>query len=1138
MQNLRQRFSAKERYTLLGFFLGLLVPLVGQLIQLYETGRGINFSSMVAVQRETPLLWVMDLIPFLSAFAFGLAGLRQDRIQGQAENLEHQILERTAELSRLNSQLQRDLEVLHQVETVIERGKKEWESIFDAVSDMIFVTDSEGMIVRCNHAVVDRLGLLFPQIIGKSLNELILLENVGEIKNGEVEISKLGGYFDVFAEVIYFSDGIERIIYVLHDVSDRKQAENTMMEERNLLRTLIDNIPDVIYVKDLQGRKLISNRADWIASGGKSLEDIIGKTDFDMYPHELAAQFWDDDKVVLETAKPVLNREEPGRDEMGNLVWVLTTKTPLFDHRGDVIGLVGIGRNITDKKRADAALIREKKFQEALILNSPVAIVVLDEEENIASCNPAFEELYGYTAAEVIGKNLDALVTTPDLLDEAQHYTRQAVSSSIHGTGMRRRKDGEIVNVEIFGVPVIVDGKKVATLAIYHDITELDKARKEAEAANQAKSEFLANMSHEIRTPMNGVIGMLELSLDTNLTDEQRDYLSISLQSAETLLALINDILDFSKIEAHKLELEKIDFDLRNTVEDIAQMMAKRAEDKGLELVCLIHPDVKSQLKGDPARLRQILVNLAGNAIKFTQQGEVVIRAETKVETDTHATLYFEVRDTGVGIPKERLGAVFQRFTQVDGSTTRKYGGTGLGLTISKQLVEAMGGQIGVESQPGFGSTFWFTVTLEKQPFGKVIEKISLTKALNIKNLRVLGVDDNATNRMILTRMVEGFGCLIDTAESGSKALEMLRHAQRLNDPYQVVLLDMQMPGMDGDQTTRAIKGDFVLRDTKIVILTSMGQRGDAARLETLGCAAYLLKPVKQQMLYDTLSTVLAQTESQQPRLVTRHLVAEQKRQGMRILLAEDNPVNQKLAVILLQKAGFSVDAVETGRHALEKVQTETYNAVLMDVQMPEMDGFEATRLIREWEGQERHVPIIAMTAHALKGDRELCIEAGMDDYITKPLNPKLLFSVVDQWVQGEIPEQMKDILGGQSQLVKSDETVDDDIPLSLEDALPRFYNDRGFFADMCKDLLAHMPDRLEAMDAAVKSNDGNNLFRIAHNLKGVAANFSAGPVTRVAGQLEALGKIEDTTDAEKLVEQLKVECDRLRLYCLEQLGI
>jgi CheY-like chemotaxis protein/HPt (histidine-containing phosphotransfer) domain-containing protein len=670
---------------------------------------------------------------------------------------------------------------------------------------------------------------------------------------------------------------------------------------------------------------------------------------------------------------------------------------------------------------------------------------------------------------------------------------------------------------------------------------------------------------------MNGVIGMLELALDTPLNDEQRDFLNISLQSAEALLALLNDILDFSKIEARKLELETIDFNLRNTVEDIAYTLAQRAQDKGLEMACLIHPDIKCELRGDPGRLRQVLVNLAGNAIKFTDKGEILICAEPVSETETHVSIRFSVIDTGIGIPPERQAAIFERFTQVDGSTTRRYGGTGLGLTISKQLIEAMGGQIGLDSTPGVGSTFWFVVIFEKQSLKKEIGS-SVALPVNIKDLHILGVDDNATNRMIITKMVESFGCRIETAASGTKALEMLQFAYNNGDPYQVVLLDMQMPDMDGEQTTREIKGDPLGKDINIIILTSMGQRGDAARLEAVGCSGYLPKPVKQSLLREALVAVQGQKRSRDgaSRLVTRHLLSEQKRQGLRILLAEDNPVNQKLAVVLLQKAGFSVDVVENGLQAVGKVKEGKYNAVLMDVQMPEMNGLEATRRIRREAELGAHIPIIAMTAHALKGDLERCLKAGMDDYISKPLDPRVLLKKLDQWMatgpeeitqddaKNSIESQdysvrpdafpfeesslsLEEGLFGENIVASDREPVVEpvrpfvnevtELPLDVKAALPRFDNDRAFFLEMCQDFMKSLPPRMEELRNSLQKKDSATFSRAAHNLKGVSVNFNAMSVNRIAAELEMIGQQDELDASGPLLDRLDAEIVRLREY-------
>ncbi|MGZ6346428.1 MAG: response regulator, partial [Anaerolineales bacterium] len=805
--------------------------------------------------------------------------------------------------------------------------------------------------------------------------------------------------------------------------------------------------------------------------------------------------------------------------------------------------------DISKRKKIEDDIALQKKFFESLVINNPGAIIVLDEQERIASCNPAFEKLFGYTQYEIVGANLDTLITTDATLQEASKYTQQTLTGgTIHGIGKRRRKNGTMVDVEILAVPVIVGEQKVGALAIYHDITELISARQEAEDANSAKSEFLANMSHEIRTPMNGVIGMLELTLDTSLTDEQREYLNISLQSAEALLSLINDILDFSKIEAKRMELESISFNLRTTVEDAAASLAQRAQDKGLELACLISPDLTIDLKGDPGRIRQIIINLIGNAVKFTHQGEIVVRAEPVSETATHATIYFSVQDTGIGIPNDRQQSVFERFTQADGSTTRRYGGSGLGLTICKQLVEAMGGEIGVQSSPGMGSTFWFQVTFEKQPPEKRGTAPLILQPVNLSGMHILGVDDNATNRTILTKTLEGFGCRVDTVASGSKSIEVLRNALRIGDPYQVVLLDMQMPGMDGEQIVRALKADPALKDIRIIVMTSIGQRGDASHLEALGCSGYLLKPVRQHMLYQALEAVMGREEEKESAIITRHLLAEQKQHSnQRVLVAEDNPINQKLAAILLNKAGYSVDAVENGLQVVEKAKEGKYNAILMDVQMPEMDGFEATRRIREWEGGiHPRIPIIAMTAHAMKGDRGRCLAAGMDDYVPKPLEIRILLDVLDRWLEPSETEDTPPVRIEESgnllnQFAATPEEpslpLSDDLPMDVERALERFGNDQPFLYEMSREYIAGFPERIKDLRTALEANNANDFSRHAHNLKGVSANFSAVPVANICAEMEALGRQDDLGSAPKLIARLEVEQDRLNKY-LKEVGI
>jgi PAS domain S-box-containing protein len=929
-----------------------------------------------------------------------------------------------------------------------------------------------------------------------------------------------------FEDVVRLNDRHEQ------ELAQRRRAEQALATERNQLRTLIDNLPDHIYIKDTAGRYLLDNAAHQRFMGAAGADQVLGKTVFDFFPPELAARYAADDEEILRSGEPLVNREEPVVDRSGRQRWLWTTKVPLGDGRGRTVGLVCISRDVTEHRAAEEALNYERYLLHSLMDNVPDNIYFKDADSRFVRINKALAAYLGLDdPSGAVGK------TDFDFFAAEHARPARADEEEVMRTGqpLVAKEECEVLPdghkrwVSTTKLPFRDSAGVIrGTFGISRDITELRRAREAAESANRAKSAFLATMSHEIRTPMNGIIGMTELALGTELTREQRQFLEMVKASADALLGVINDILDFSKIEADKLELEALPFDLRDSLGDAMKAVAMRAHQKGLELACHIHPDVPEAVVGDPGRLRQVVLNLVGNAVKFTERGEVVVEVSVATGSPpvaeaaaggppvaTEAALHFAVRDTGIGIPADKLATIFDPFVQADSSTTRKYGGTGLGLAISRRLVQMMGGRIWIESTIGQGSTFHFTGRFEAAAPGALPRPTR--HAGDVHGLPVLVVDDNTTNRFILAEMLANWRMRPTAVPGGKQALAELERQAAAGEPYPLVLLDCMMPEMDGFALAEQIKRRPHLAAAALVMLSSSGQEGEAGRRRALGIAASLLKPVKQSELLDTIMTVLGQPhpEAEKPRPAVPAAAGSRRR--LRLLLAEDNVVNQTLAIRLLEREGHSVAVAGNGREALRLLDEQPFDLVLMDVEMPEMGGFEATGVIRRQEqGTGRHVPIIAMTAHAMKGDRERCLQAGMDGYVSKPVRVEELGRVMEA-VLGQGAPPAEAAAPGPGAL------------LDREAALANVSGDEGLLQELIQVFLADYPRLLADLRGALDRGEAGKLRMTAHTLKGSLFCFAAGTAAHSAQQLETLAREGGLDRAGAAVAALEQEVERLR---------
>ncbi|MDG6243189.1 MAG: PAS domain S-box protein [Methanolobus sp.] len=1032
------------------------------------------------------------------------------------------------------------------------------QSLVAAIPDLIFVLDKRGVFI--DYKAPDDKDLAMPKeaFLNKNIFDVLQKDLACKIKRATDEVlhgqsvTAIEYQMPIEAEIRYFeckmaSFGTDKTISVVRDITDRKKAEQKVENEISILEGLLNSIPDMIFFKDLDGVYLGCN-PEFLNFVGRKKEDVIGNTDYDLFNKELADFFRMNDLLMMKEGKTRHNEESVVYPD-GRNVMLYTTKAPLRDSAGKIIGLVGVGRDITDKWRAEQTIKELNMLNQSTIDSLDANICVLDETGNIIKTNRSWDDFaiensadlekvsegtnYIQVAKNSIGKDSElawqfAKGIEDVMMGLSEEFDLEYPCDSPEETRWFIGKVRPFEDTDAFPRKVVVSHvniterklaeKKLKEYAsdLKRKNLELDNALLKAEDATRAKSEFLANMSHEIRTPMNGVIGMTSLLMDTELGEEQKHYVETIQTSGELLLSLINDILDFSKIEAGKLEMEFVDFDLSDMLDEFASMLALRAHDKELEFICACEPDVPVHIRGDPSRLQQVLTNLTGNALKFTEKGEIVVRVSLVSDNGSGARLHFSVRDTGIGIPEEKKGPLFDTFYQVDASITRKYGGTGLGLAISRQLVEMMGGEIGVISEEGVGSEFWFTI-----PFFKHSGAKSKNTSLHLADLHILIVDDNATNREILRVWLLSRGAKVAEAGNGAAALQELYQAHEDNKPFDVALLDMQMPGMDGITLAKRIKSDDKLKDIHLMMLTSLGQWQVSAKIDKSQFTAFITKPVNHAVLLEKLSC-LSNTKMDTVNSETSVLQDdsfERINKGLRILLAEDNIVNQKVAQSMLKKIGHKVDTVANGKEAIKALEIIPYDLVLMDVQMPEMDGIEATKNIRRDASSvlNSDIPIIAMTAYAMKGDRERFIEAGMDDYIAKPVSMNSLTELLDKWSKELNAKKQEDAspdkLPHHTDILVFDkeafmERMDDNIELA-----------RKLIATYMK----YTPQHIESLKASVKSANSEEIANNAHMIKGSSANIGGMFLSSIASEMENIaraGKVGEAADMMGEVEK------------------
>ena len=983
-------------------------------------------------------------------------------------------------------------------------------------------------------------------------------------------------------------NGQPALLETFVDITEQQKAEDALRAERDLFAAgpviTISWLPEQHWPVTFVSKnvsQILGYTPEQMMADSFRYSDLIHPDDLNQVYTEVTGYIEDGTLHFEQTYRL--------RTQGGDYRWFYDFTRLLRNDTGTVVQIHGYMFDQTDYVNAQMQISKERERLANVIRSTDIGIWEWNVQTGETVFNERWAQICGYSIGELSPVSIDtwSRLAHPDDLKKSEILLKKHFEGELelydaecrmkHKSGhwvwvqdkgkvISRTQDGQ--PLMMFGTHADITERKAAQEKLQQSLMETEQANQalknaqnklltvndnlknqtnlanqmaaKAEKATQAKSEFLANMSHEIRTPMNGIIGMTGLLMDTDLSDEQHLFTSNVKASADALLTLINDILDFSKIEAGKLDMEILDFDLRTFLDDFAQMMALKAHEKNLELICGASPDVPGQLQGDPGRLRQILINLTSNAIKFTKDGEVEIQAHLKQETKEDVLIYFSVKDTGVGIPPDKQAHLFEQFTQVDTSITRKYGGTGLGLAISKKLAQLMGGDIGVISPvseshslevPSSGSLFWFTAQLKKQPESEIDHDRNIMGG-RLKNVRILIVDDNQSNREILKAQLTGMGAEVADAADVEIAVEKIKRSALENIFYDLAILDMQMPGMAGDKLGQAIKNDPAGVNIKLVQVTLLGRHGNTSGFQSTIFSACLTKPLRYSELGDILATVISGESIDKKENDRRlHLDGKIKESNVRILLAEDNITNQIVAKGILEKFGYYVDAVANGIEAVSSLGKIPYDLVLMDLQMPEMDGLEATRMIRNGASNviNPDIPVIAMTANAMAGDREKCLNAGMNDYISKPVDPGVLTKKIEKWLNHIQPRGSEsDTLGAKKIQEKSNEEHNPET-FNQETLMTNLMGDKSLIASVIGSFLEDMPVQLGMLAELIKQGDAQNVGAQAHKIKGASGYVAAGNFHNIALKMEQAGKTGDIGRLELLLPEIETQFSRLK---------